>query len=166
MKLHYVPLLRIHREVQGIPRGMDRFREYLRTVLNEDATDVDLVPLLLANPMARDHVTAMLDALLAIGADGVGARAAAEASGQSADVPGEYKASLVVADDLGGWSNRWSYEYELRRPGPGYKRFWETAVLWSSEAPTERAAREAVLTASYRTAYVLRHGSARTLRDL
>jgi hypothetical protein len=166
MKLEYVPLLRIHREVHDIPRGMERFREYLRTVLNEDATDVDLVPLLLANPMARDHVTAVLDALLAQGADGVGARAAAEASAASQDVPGEYKASLVVCDDTGGWSNRWSYEYDLRRPGPGHKRFWVTAVLWSSEPPTERAAREAVLTAAYRTAYVLRHGPAETLRDL
>jgi hypothetical protein len=26
MKLDYVPLLRIQRELQGIPRGMERFR--------------------------------------------------------------------------------------------------------------------------------------------
>jgi hypothetical protein len=135
-------------------------------VLNQDATDVELVPLLLANPMAKDNVTDFLDGLLAIDADGIGARAAAEASAAVADVPREFKASLVVCDDTGGWSNRWSYEYDLRRPGPGSKRFWVTAVLWSSEAAGERAAREAVLTAAYRTAYVLRHGPARMLRDL
>jgi hypothetical protein len=40
------------------------------------------------NPMAKDHVTALLDAYLAIDGDGVGARAAAEAAVQMADVPG------------------------------------------------------------------------------
>jgi hypothetical protein len=166
MKLHYVPLLRIQRELQRIPRSLERFQQCLRTVLNQDATDVELVPLLLANPMAKDHVTAFLDALLAIDADAIGAGAAAEASAGSADLPGEFNASLVVCDDTGGWTNRWSYEYDLRRPAPGQKRFWVTAVLWSSEPSGERAVREAVLTAAYRTAYVVRHGPARTLRDL
>lgn len=32
MKLNYVPLMRIQRELQGIPRGMGRFRQYLRTI--------------------------------------------------------------------------------------------------------------------------------------
>jgi endonuclease/exonuclease/phosphatase family metal-dependent hydrolase len=36
-------------------------------------------------------------------------------------------------------------------------------VLWSSEAPTERAVREAVLTAAHRLAYVQWHGPAHTL---
>jgi hypothetical protein len=32
MKLDYVPLLYIQRELQGVPRGMGRFRQYLRTI--------------------------------------------------------------------------------------------------------------------------------------
>jgi hypothetical protein len=39
-------------------------------------------------------------------------------------------------------------------------------VLWSSEAATERAVREAIFTAAHRRAYLHRHGPARTLRDL
>jgi hypothetical protein len=46
------------------------------------------------------------------------------------------------------------------------KHFWVTGVLWSSEAATERAVREAILTAVHKAAYVQRHGSARTLRDM
>ena len=46
------------------------------------------------------------------------------------------------------------------------KHFWVTGVLWSSEPATERAAREAMLTAIYRLAYVQRNGPARTLRDM
>ena len=136
------------------------------------------------NPMGKGHVAALLDALLALDADGVAARAAEEAAARLADVPGECKVALVVADDLmGGGTNRYDYEFTLRfgpadprlRSGPPApvgrdlprwsRHFWLSCVLWSSEAPSERAVREAVLTAAYRVAYVQRHGPARTLRD-
>jgi hypothetical protein len=167
MRLDYVPLLQIQRDIQGMPRGRERFEQYLRTIMNRDGTDVELVPLLAANPMARDHVTASLDTLLALNADAIAAAAAAEASSALEAEPGELKAALVLVDDLkGGWTNRYAYEYDVRHPAPGYKRFWVTGVLWSSEAATARAAREAMLTAVYRTAYVQRHGPAHTLRAL
>jgi hypothetical protein len=55
-------------------------------------------------------------------------------------------------------------------PGPRLprwlKHFWLFGVLWTSEPPSERAAREAVLAAAYRATYVHRHGPARTLRDM
>ena len=81
----------------------------------------------------------------------------------------------MVADDLmGGWTNRYADEFALRFRCGGppeslarwLKHFWITAVVWSSEPATERAVREAVLTAVYRSAYVHRHGPARTLRDM
>ena len=43
--------------------------------------------------------------------------------------------------------------------------FEVTGVLWSSAAVTERYVRETVLTAVYRTAYILQNGPACTLRD-
>jgi hypothetical protein len=154
-----------------------RFEQYLRTISNEDGTDIELVPLLAANPMAKDQMTTLLDALLALDADGVGARAAAEASATLPDATGEFPAALVVADDLmGGWTNRYDYEFTFRfGPRPlaarhGSKammrRFWVTGILWSSEEPSEQAAREAILTAAYRVAYGQRHGLARTLHDM
>ena len=39
-------------------------------------------------------------------------------------------------------------------------------MLWSSEVASERAVREAILTAAHRQAYVHRYGPARTLRDM
>jgi hypothetical protein len=187
MNLDYIPLLRVMRELHDIPRGqppgfngMKRFRQYLRTIFPHDETADQLLPLLLMNPLAKDHVTAQLDALLAMDADGIGARVAAEASARLTDVPGDFKAGLVVADDLlGGGTNRYDYKFTLRfgpdhlrsrsRP-PGRPRWlrhlWVMGLLWSSEAPTERAVREAVLTAAYRMAYWQRHGPARTLRGM
>jgi hypothetical protein len=169
MKLDYVPLLRVQRDLHGIPRGPERFRQYLRTLLNADGTDVALPPLVLMNPMGKDHVADRLDALLALDADAVAACAAADASAALADVPGDYPAALVVADDLmGGWTNRYAYEFDLRFGyGPQGRRFWGViGVLWSSEAPSAQAVREAILTAAYRAAYVRQHGPSRTLRDM
>src|SRR5207253_228746 len=112
MNLDYVPLLAVQRELYAVPRGRERFRKYLGTMTSEDGTGLDLPPLVLMNPMAKDHVTALLDELLTLDADGVAAAAAAEASSRMADVPGDFKASLVVADDrMGGWTNRYAYEY-------------------------------------------------------
>src|SRR5947209_3869933 len=177
MNLHYIPLLQIQRELQGLPSNMDRFRQYLRTIIGPDGNTVELPPLGIMNPMGKEHVTVLLDAYLALDADGIAKRALAEASAQVADSPGDFKVALVVVDDLmGGWTNRYDYEFTLRfgqapmaRDGSRPKWLkddWLTAVLWSSEPASERAVREAVLSAVYRTAYVHRHGFARNLRDM
>jgi len=109
MKLEYVPLLKVQRDLYELPRGMERFREYIRTM--SDAVSGDLkLPLVAMNPMGKDHLPPFLDHLLAIDADGVAARALAEADTALAEEPGEYRACLVVADDLkGGWTNRYAY---------------------------------------------------------
>jgi hypothetical protein len=100
--------------------------------------------------MAKDHVTALLDAYLALDADGIGVRVAAEAAARHGDVPGDFKVGLIVADDLkGAGTNRYEYEFTFRF-GPDrtlgslpkrsrwLKDWWLTGVLWSSEAPSER----------------------------
>lgn len=172
MQIEYVPLLQLQRELHDIPRGMGRFRQYLRTI-SPDRTNLELPSLLVMNPMGKDHVKALLDALLAMDADGIAARAAVEAAGELADEPGDFKATLVIADDrMGGWTNRYATEFNFRFPAqvlPRHPRWlkhdWITGLLWSSEPASERAVREGILTAIYRMAYLQRHGVARTLRD-
>jgi hypothetical protein len=172
MQIEYVPLLQVQRELHDIPRGMARFRQYLRTI-TPDRTNVELPSLLIMNPMGKDHVTALQDALLAMDADGIAAEAAAEAAAELVDEPGDFKATLVIADDLmGGWTNRYATEFTFRfyipvppRRPRGLKHDWITGLLWSSEPASERAVREGILTAIYRMAYFQRHGAARTLRD-
>jgi hypothetical protein len=178
VKVDYVPLLQVQRDLHGIPRGMERFRQYLRTIANEDGTSLGLPSLVTMNPMGKDHVTALLEQFLAMDADGIAARVLAEAVTVLENEPGDFKATLVIADDLkGGWTNRYATEFTLRFPGgasmPGTIRppkwtthFWVTGVLWSSEAASERAVSEAILTALYRAVYLQRHGAARNLREM
>jgi hypothetical protein len=187
MNLDYVPLLRIMQKLHSIPRGqppdfngMKRFRQYVRTIFPPGENAVYLLPLLAMNPMGKDHVTALLDAYLAMDADGIGARVAAEVAARLADVPGDFKVGLVVADDLMGiGTNRYDCEFTWRfGPRPlvspfsptkrprWLKDYWLQGVLWSSESPSERAVREAILTAAHRVAYMQQHGPARTLREM
>ncbi|MFO0964862.1 MAG: hypothetical protein U0793_04635 [Gemmataceae bacterium] len=184
MRLEYVPLLPMQRELHAIPRGYERFRQYLRTIgaRGGDGEPVLAFPsLLVMNPMGRDHVTDLLDALLTLDADSIAAQTAAEASAHLSDIPGDFKLGLVVADDLrGGWTNRYATEFTLRF-GPDAARLrparraalprwlkdaWVSAVLWSSEPASAQAVRETVRCALHRLAYVDRHGPARTLRDM
>jgi hypothetical protein len=165
--LEYVPLLKIQRELLDIPRGRARFDAYLRTILNEARDDVRLVPLVAANPMAREHVADLLDAYLAIGADDEAARDVAGAAESVADVPGAYRIGLVVVDDLrGGWTNRWAVEYGHAFESESARdRGWLAGLLWSSEPASLRSAREAVLTSLHRAAERARHGPTRNLRE-
>src|SRR6516165_5133920 len=140
MNLDYVPLLRVMRDLHSIPRGqppdfngMRRFRHYLRTIFPHDENADQLLPLIAMNPMGKDHVTALLDAYLAMDADGIGARTAAEAAARLADVPGDFKIGLVVCVDLmGGGSNRYDLEFAFRFGGGHLSsvRSWRERPRW------------------------------------
>ena len=175
MNLTYAPLLQIQRDLYAMPRDMSRFRSYIRTITNDSGDDLSLVPLVIANPMAKEHVNEALDVLLAMDADGIGAHTADEISTTLLPrAPGAFNAALVVADDLGGWTNRFTWEHDLRfgpdrlrsRTGePIAKRYWVTGVLWAGASHTSASIREALLAAAYRTDHIQRRGSAVTLRD-
>jgi hypothetical protein len=168
MKLEYVPLLQIQRDLYRLPRGYDRFREYLRTMTDAELNDLKLPPLVAMNPMGKEHLPALLDALLALDADAVVARAVAEAEPQLAHVPGEFKIGLAIADDLkGGWTNRYSTEFSLLfETKPIHKRKWLSAILWSNEAPSVETTRVTTLTTIFRAAYIQQYGFALTLREM
>jgi hypothetical protein len=176
MNLEYYPLLQMQRKLQGMPRNKARFQQYLRTLNNTYGEDGMLTPLIAANPMAKDHVTALLDAFLALDADKIATQALEEASARLAYIPGAAKVTLVVVDDLmGAGTNRYDYEYQHRfqwagGPPPSLpkwlKHFWLSGYLWSSEPATERAVREAILTPLYRSEYIYRRGRARNVREM
>jgi hypothetical protein len=120
------------------------------------------------NPMGKEHLPALLDALMAFDAEGVATAAVAEAAPHVADILGEFKIGLAVSDDLkGGWTNRYASEFSLCfESKPILKRGWLSAILWTSETPSIQTTRETVLTTIYRAAYIQQHGLAHTLREM
>ena len=191
MRVEYVRLLEIQRELYRIPRGRERFDAYIKVMTNSERDDLTLAPLAAMNPMGKEHIPALLDEYLALDAEGVAARAAEEAAGRLAEVPLERKIGLVIVDDLmGGWTNRYTTEFGLCFVGrsvatssgasgsgaaaeptgaPAKRREyreWLSAVLWTSEAPSEQRVREAAQVPIFRAAYMERHGPPITLGGL
>ena len=167
MKLEFVRILEMQRELLRIPRGMRRFREYLRLMLSDEQNDVKLPPLVAVNSMAREHVADLLD----MDAESAATVALKQAAASVADIPGEFKLSVVIVDDaMGGWTNRYDYEFKLWFFSPGYEDRpragcgWLLATLRSSAPAALQTVREVVLTAVYRATYVEQHGTARSLR--
>lgn len=170
MPVEHVPLLQIERDLHDIPRGMDRFEAYLKTMTNDARDDVKFVPMLVMNPMGREHVSERLDELLALNADTIAAAAVHEAVNRLSPFEAAWQHGLVVADDVrGGWTNRYTTDAGLRfsdintskRP-----RYWMTTVLWVSETPSPETVRAAVLETVYRVHRLIEHGSPRTLRQM
>ena len=163
MKLTFVPLLQVQRELYAMPRGMDSFREYIKTMTDAETGDLAL-PLVAMNPMGKDHVPALIDEYLALGAEEIAEEATAKAVAlQTSDRA--YRVALVVSDDLkGGWTNRWASEYSHRIEYAALsKRGWLVGLLWTSEPASAQAVRDAVLTSIYRAEYLQTHVAPLTL---
>jgi hypothetical protein len=164
--LSFLPLLQIQRDLYALPRGMERFREYLKTMTDPETGDLAL-PLVAMNPMGKEHIPALIDEYIALGAEAIAEAACRVAS---LDAPGdrEYKVALVVSDDLkGGWTNRWASEYSHRIESAAFlKRGFLTGLLWTSEPASATAVRDAILTAIYRAEYLQTHAFPRTLREM
>jgi hypothetical protein len=167
VNLEYVPLLGVQRKIYGVPPGPDRFRAYLRAMLDPDTLELEL-PLVAMNPMAGEHAIDRLDALLELDADRVAGSAVTDAAEAVGDAPGSYRVALVLADDVhGAWTNRAAAELAHRRGDAALaKRGWLAGLLWVSERPTASGVREEILTTLHRAAYIARRGPARTLRQL
>src|ERR1700738_2753391 len=165
MRVTYLPVLAILRDLYEQPRDMQRFRRYVATLTG--GSDDVVLPIGVANPMAKEHAVIKIDELLSIGADEIGAKAAGSAAtrlaGGASDV--EIKASVVLVDDVaGGWTNRFTSEASVRFPGRGaLKRPFATALAWASESPTAEQIRQEVLAATYRVAFQQRRGLPTTL---
>jgi hypothetical protein len=159
MNVSYLPVLQVLRDLYAQPRDMRRFREYIAQ-LTGGGEDV-VLPIGVANPMAREQALARVEELLAMGAEEIGAAAADEAAQRLTDVQTvQIKASIVVADDVGGgWTNRYTTEAMVRFPGRGaLKRPFATALVWTSERFSAELLRQEVLAAIYRVAFQQRCG--------
>ena len=167
MKLSFLPLLQIQRDLYAMPRGMDRFNEYIKTMTDPETGELAL-PLVAMNPMGKEHVPALIDQYLALDAEGIAAAAVEAAAAHTPEGDREYRVGLVVSDDLkGGWTNRWASEFGHRIEAAAItKRGFITGLLWTSEPASAKSVRDAVLTSIYRVEYLQSHPAPATLRAM
>jgi hypothetical protein len=165
--LTYLKLLQVQLDLYALPRGMERFRAYIKTMTDDETGDLAL-PLVAMNPMGKDHVPALIKDYLALDAEEVAEAAMRDAAPSVAGPGPTFQVCLVVSDDLkGGWTNRYASEFSHRIEGGAItKRGFLTGVLWTSEPASVQAVREAVLTSIYRTEYLRTHRSPATLGDM
>ncbi len=138
MDIDHIPLLQTARDLHDVPRGIERFNAYIKTILNDERTDAELVPLIAMNPMGRQHVAARLDEWLALDADVSAAEITREA-GSELDDPGHFKHGLVILDDVrGGWTNKYTSDAAFRFGEGRYEP--KRAVLVDNAAVGQRRA--------------------------
>lgn len=171
--VEHIPLLQMQRDLYALPRGYERFREYIRTMQGSSEDDIEFSPLGAMNPMGREHLAERLEELLAIGAEEIVAQAIEEALPDLPVPKQSMKHGLVITDDVrGGWTNRYSYEAGACLLGASDRTLrnrmqaWITTCLWVSETPTPESLRAQVLCNLFRTLYVQQQGKPLTLRDL
>jgi len=161
-------LLTVQRGIYDEPRGLDRFKTYIRELTA--GTDEMVLPITAQNPMGREHCAASLDRLMELGAEDLARDAAARFEAQRAPI-GDYRIGLVVADDArGGWTDRDLTEIAHRfEPKAELKRGWITVHFYTGDFAGDRPSaddvRSEVLATLARRAAWLEHGPVSTLRD-
>lgn len=167
MNFDYIPTLQIQRDLYAMPRGFERFWEYIATMVDPETHDLKL-PLVAMNPMGKDHIPALLDQFLAFDADGIAAKVTVDVQAKLLECTGEFKITTVISDDAqGAWTHRVFNEFGHRfQSKPIFRRGWLTVILWTSEAPDPLLLRQNVAATLYRGAYLCEHGFARTLAEM
>jgi hypothetical protein len=164
--MNYVPVLSIQRNLYQKPRDFGRFSGYLSSTLNAERNEVELMPLVGMNPMAKPHLLPLLEALLALGAEDIAENAMQEAQTRL-NIDNPVRVSLVLFDNLGGWSDQASTEAASLRQSRSdlLKRPWISVGLWSNDPLDAKAVHSAVLTSIFRWFYLLAHDTPKTLAE-
>lgn len=164
--LTHVPLLQLQRDLYNIPAGRERFDAYIAEMRGADGEM--RLPLPAMNPMAKDHVPALLDEYLALGADEI-AQTIIDGL-QTANPFGrdEFRTALVLADDeKGQWTNRIATDFNHRfKSRPMFRRNWLVGLLWSSEPTSKQAVESAIHLTVYRGLWIAEHGFAETVAQM
>ena len=159
MSFEVLPLLDIQRQLLSQPRDLARFQAYLKTLLNE-AGDAVEVPLQAFNPMAKETIAVIVDAMIAQDAEGILRWAATEVGTQ---FPGmrAFKTGWVVADDVQGmWTHRPTGELKRwRAKDYELEHGFCTVNWWASQGlPTLEGLRQQAAAQLYSLAYCAHHG--------
>ena len=165
MSLELVPILERMKELYVQPLNFSRFKEYLASLQGDSKDDLQL-PIQGFNPMAKEHILEKIEELQLLDAENLMAETLAQ---MKVELPEEasIKVVLNLADDhLGGWTNRFSTDYESKfKLNALVTRGFATPYFWSSEEYSTELIHERTLESVYRTVYWMQHPRPHTLAE-
>jgi hypothetical protein len=170
MALEYVPLLHHLEALYQLPRDMERFKTYIASILNEQGDDVEIPPLVAANPMAKEHGLEYVRELLEMEAEGIAAEATQEAAKKLP--PASLKVSLMALDDAkGGWTNCYTtvgslWSLDERALARWKRSAWVTVACWTSELPTPQQVQQETLRVLYQSVWAMHQPLPKNLRGV
>ncbi len=170
MKFVAEPMLKILLEVYRVPPGKDRFDAYIKATIAgvTRAQDVACPPLVLANPMAKDHANRQLEVWLELGAEEELIRILEEANQTFSNVQFEtpVHVGLTLVDDLkGGWTDSILTDWGLRFPEK-INPNWICVPLWTKYPQTLGILRKNAKMAIGRFVWQAQHDTASTLHEM
>lgn len=168
LMLDYVPLLARQLELYQLPLGPKRFQAYLDLAVGTSGGHaVDIPPLVLANPMAKDHARVQLEQMLALGIEDLALQTVQEAQ-KMLDFPQPLKVSTILLDDLkGGWTQRHLNEArDMFQPALVETYQWITLPCWTADPPTLAGFKARAKAYLFRAMYALLQGNPTTLEQL
>ena len=169
MQFHLLPTLDTMYNLYLKPRNVQRFREdYLRLLQGERNADM-IMPIGQWNPMAKEHILGKISALQKLNAEPYVAEILKGINREQPSLQDDRNigVSICIADDLmGGWTNRFTTDYDNRfKINALIQRNFCTPLFWSGEDYDVDKIRTRTLEACYRTLYWLSHSKPLTLAD-
>jgi hypothetical protein len=170
MKFVAEPMLNTLLEVYRIPAGKERFEAYINAVISgaTRASDVACPPLVMANPMAKDHANQQLEAWLALGAEEELTRILEELNPKfwSLEYAQVVHVGLTLVDDLkGGWTDSILTDWGLRFPEKMNPN-WICVPLWTKYPQNLEVLRSNTNMAIARFVWQAQHGVASNLGEM
>jgi hypothetical protein len=164
------PMLAALLEVYRIPPGKDRFDAYIKTTIAgaTRTADVACPPLVLANPMAKEHANQQLEVWLELGAEEELTKILEEANQTFSKLEFEklVHVGLTLVDDLkGGWTDSILTDWGLRFPEK-MNPSWICVPLWTKYPQTLEILRRNAKMAIARFVWQAQHSTAVTLREM
>jgi hypothetical protein len=162
-----LPILDVMSNFYQMPRGNDRFQEYLK-ILRGNTKDDMVMPIGGFNPMAKEHILVKLNELKTLDAEGIMLEILGNLNKKlflKNDLI--YKVALNLSDDLlGGWTNRFTTDFDSKfKINALVKRQFCTPVFWSSEIYSEHLVRQRTVEYALRTIYWLEKPKPITLKE-
>ena len=171
MKFRLIPILDLIIDFYRKRKNFARFQNYLSLLLNEEKTDVGL-PIMLYNPMGKEHILRKLEELKATDAEALAERSIGAVNSKlsgdkSFDKDLTFQVALNLADDAqGGWTNRYSTDYQGKFKSEALiKRRFCTPIFWTSQTYGAAAISRETEGYLWRTVYQLKSTRFKTLQD-